>query len=160
MAPGDAGQPVQVVAGDIELGGGRLQGGQLAQLLLDHPAGVRWHRIFERLHLVPKAAAKPFGVVSQIPAAAILSRKLQQNRLEWYHRYQQLPGVWWKRSQIPLLRQLPSQCTHTYGRTRESSPDSNEERGTHGIFQWQAIQSRITILHFLSSIQLSGRGVI
>ncbi len=56
VAPGNAGEPVQVVPRDIELRGGRLQGGQLAQLLLDHSSSILRDGVLERLHLVPEAA--------------------------------------------------------------------------------------------------------
>ena len=38
LAPGQQGEPVQVVARDVELGRRLLQAGQLGQLLLDHLA--------------------------------------------------------------------------------------------------------------------------
>lgn len=56
VAPGDAGEPVQVVAGDIEFRRGWLQRGQLTQLLLNHTSSVLGNGVLEGLHLVPKAA--------------------------------------------------------------------------------------------------------
>ena len=42
VSPRNGGEPLEVVAGDVELRAARLEAGELLQLFLDHLDGMRW----------------------------------------------------------------------------------------------------------------------